>query len=64
MTKLDDFLDKDKEKHVLKDMETASGSFACQTNGCTNIAYEAQINHDKGRLFWYCEDGHESSIRI
>ena len=53
MTKLDDFLNKDNKKEILKHIEPASGSFACQTNGCTNITYEGQIDREKGRLFWY-----------
>ena len=64
MTKLDDFLNKDNKKEILKHIEPASGSFACQTNGCTNITYEGQIDREKGRLFWYCDDGHESSVII
>ena len=65
MTKLDDFLSGEPKKPIaIKNLEEATGSFACQTHGCEQIVYEAKVDRDKNKLFWYCDNGHESSVVI
>ncbi|NBO22063.1 hypothetical protein EBU94_01810 [bacterium] len=59
MGKYNDFIKPLKPKGTMHKMEGVYGCQSCDEN--VNMAY---FDEHKGRLFWFCSEGHESEIKI
>jgi hypothetical protein len=61
MTKFDDFLN-DELPEINPDDEQLDGNYGCQT--CEKHTLIAHFNEKQLEIYWFCPEGHRSSIRL
>ena len=64
MTNLEQFLNKKDNSKNINVNEPASGSFVCQTEGCSELVHQGYIDRVHNRLHWVCSKEHDSSVVI
>lgn len=62
MSSLDKFLQKKDEIYKAEEHDVALGMFNCQNFECDEINTEADIDKNKNKLSWTCNNGHKSSV--
>ena len=64
MPNLEEFLGKKKTNYQKNILGTVQGTFNCQEEECDEVMSEAFLNVENTEMTWYCNQDHESRIKI